>query len=302
VQFGLFLLLLSAFIQTLIILKHWVYGATSATQYKLEKKSYLISTIILVSLFINITLLLFFAYTLNELSSIIPGAMCGAGVISSNIFGEPMMILKFFIILFSMIWIAINKRDNYSKDYKYFKMKLFLFVILFITITSDLFLTLAFINNLNTDVPVLCCSNIYAEINHLPFSLKEGTLVILFYILYIFIMLFAYLKKRKSLLLLNLLYAVVSYFTLTYFFSTYIYELPTHKCPYCLLQSDYYYIGYFIYGAFMVSLFYSLMASIFDFTKDLFYKTMLWHTIFIFLISYKFILYFFFNGTLLRPF
>ena len=33
------------------------------------------------------------------------------------------------------------------------------------------------------------------------------------------------------------------------FISPYFYELPTHHCPFCILQSEYGYIGYLLYGA-----------------------------------------------------
>ncbi len=32
------------------------------------------------------------------------------------------------------------------------------------------------------------------------------------------------------------------------FISVYIYELPTHHCPFCVLQREYGYIGYPLYG------------------------------------------------------
>ena len=38
--------------------------------------------------------------------------------------------------------------------------------------------------------------------------------------------------------------SVVSIFS---FVSCYIYELPTHHCPFCILQKEYGYIGYLIY-------------------------------------------------------
>ena len=31
------------------------------------------------------------------------------------------------------------------------------------------------------------------------------------------------------------------------FISIYFYELPTHHCPFCILQKEYGYIGYFLY-------------------------------------------------------
>jgi hypothetical protein len=33
------------------------------------------------------------------------------------------------------------------------------------------------------------------------------------------------------------------------FISVYYYELPTHHCPFCLLQAEYHYIGYPLYLA-----------------------------------------------------
>jgi len=33
------------------------------------------------------------------------------------------------------------------------------------------------------------------------------------------------------------------------YISPYIYELPTHHCPFCILQREYSYIGYFFYAS-----------------------------------------------------
>ena len=33
------------------------------------------------------------------------------------------------------------------------------------------------------------------------------------------------------------------------FISVYFYELPTHHCPFCILQKEYHYVGYLIYAA-----------------------------------------------------
>jgi hypothetical protein len=33
------------------------------------------------------------------------------------------------------------------------------------------------------------------------------------------------------------------------FVSSYVYELPTHHCPFCLLQREYHFIGYPLYGS-----------------------------------------------------
>jgi len=39
----------------------------------------------------------------------------------------------------------------------------------------------------------------------------------------------------------------VSVAALIAFISLYFYELPTHHCPFCILQREYHYVGYLIY-------------------------------------------------------
>jgi len=92
----LLLLLTVALYHTLILLKNYKRDASSTLQYALEKKSYLIATIIKFSLFVYIFLLLYFMHTIDALSELIPGAMCGAGVISQNSYGGVLLLLKFW--------------------------------------------------------------------------------------------------------------------------------------------------------------------------------------------------------------
>lgn len=58
-----------------------------------------------------------------------------------------------------------------------------------------------------------------------------------------------------SAFLAHVLFLFVAYYAITYFFGLYIYEMPNHKCPYCMLQKEYYYIGYVIWGTLFVGTF-----------------------------------------------
>ncbi len=40
---------------------------------------------------------------------------------------------------------------------------------------------------------------------------------------------------------------IVSFASILSFISIYFYELPTHHCPFCILQKEYIYIGYPLY-------------------------------------------------------
>jgi hypothetical protein len=46
---------------------------------------------------------------------------------------------------------------------------------------------------------------------------------------------------------LSALNGVISLLSILSFISPYIYELPTHHCPFCILQKEYSYIGYPLY-------------------------------------------------------
>jgi hypothetical protein len=61
---------------------------------------------------------------------------------------------------------------------------------------------------------------------------------------------FYFLKARGAYLFsaLSALAFVVSLAAVFSFISPYIYELPTHRCPFCILQKEYGYIGYLIYA------------------------------------------------------
>ena len=300
VSFLLLIILLIAFFQTITILRNYIPNAVTQEQYKLEKKSYLVTTIIQISLFINIFLLAYFAYILNALSSIIPGAMCGAGVISSNVFGNTLIVLKICIIILSMIWLAVNKEDFIQKGHPYFKVKLYFFLFIFLLILVDFFIAVNFFSNLSTVEPVLCCANIYKNAtNIMPFNLKTSYIITLFYLTYIILVLLLHYKKRVLIAAFSLAYLYLAYLSITYFFSTYIYELPTHKCPYCILGADYYFIGYFIYSTLFIASFYALTSSLLPYKKNLFKKAIFWYSLFLVLASFKFIFYLVTNQTFL---
>ena len=302
VELFLYILLFVALLYTLSIVKGYKKGDTTSHQYFLEKRSYLVITILNVSLVIKILLLPFFTYTLDKLSTIIPGAMCAAGVIKANSYGEPTLILKIIIIMLILLWVRLNKEDEMAKNHPYFMQKLYFFIFIFMLISIEIILEVLYLTNISTLSPVLCCSTIYKTLqdqNPIPFGLSISVVLFLFYSLYGLILLIAHAKKRVMLFVLSLIYVYVAYYGVVYFFSSYIYELPTHKCPFCMLQSDYYYIGYFIFSSLFIATYYSLSMSIFNFSKDNFSKIVMFYTFFIFISSLHFVFYFLKNGVLL---
>ena len=66
--------------------------------------------------------------------------------------------------------------------------------------------------------------------------------------------LYVYLKTKGTYLfsIASLIHFLVSIVALISFISIYFYELPTHHCPFCILQPEYGYVGYVLYSALLV--------------------------------------------------
>lgn len=298
----LFIFLTLSFFNTLYILRNYKKGSYTELQYSLEKRSYLLFVTIKIALIIKIVLLIFFTYTLNELSTLITGAMCSAGVITANNYGEPLLILKLLLILFAMLWLTLNKEDTHSKKMPYFKTKMYLFTLIYSFAFIEIVLELLFFTNLSTQKSVSCCSSIYSSVDEIMFfgfNISSLKLVTLFYLLFFATILSALLKKKYLLLFFSILFTYISYLSVVYFFSMYIYQLPSHHCPYCLLQSEYNYIGYFIYSSFIVALYYSISAFFFNFLKKSFIYSIMFYSIFLFCVSIHFLIFLIVNRTLL---
>ncbi len=305
---ALLLLLLSiAFFNVATILKSWDFKATSSKQYQLEKRSYLVLLIIFFTLSFKIVLLPYFTYMVDELSDLVPGAMCAAGVINSNEYGVWLLWLKVFILFLVGLWIIINHYDLKATDYPYFRKKLYLFIVIFLLIVLESFLDIFYLQNIVTQTPVSCCSSIYGASgisNPIPFDLHVSELLGLFYLLYALNVTTAIYRFAFFSLLGNIAFLYIAYYAVVYFFGTYIYELPTHLCPFCMLQSGYYYIGYFIWGSLFLGTFFGVSISIVEYiTKinlsKMFRYSLIFNTIFILLCSFYVLMYYIRNGVFL---
>lgn len=246
------------------IIKHWDFSSTSDGQYHLEKVSYLISLIITVSLLFNIFLLPYFAYTIEQLSTIVPGAMCGAGVIAANSYGNPLLLLKILILFFVGLWLIINREDLKATNYPYTKKKFAFFIFIFALMLTSSLLEVAYFTHISLEKPVACCSVIFgfSGSNGIPLGLNVPMLLALFYLFFILNLLFIWQKKPLPLALSSLLFLYVAYEAVIHFFGTYIYQLPTHICPFCMLERDYYYIGYLLWGVLFLSIFFGISNAI----------------------------------------
>jgi len=254
----LFLLLAIAFIVSVRILLKWDFESFNPIQFTLEKQTYLVSTITLFVFAMKFFLLIYFVFTIDALSLLIPGAMCGAGVITANEYGTTLLVLKLLLLALLILWFYLHSYDIHTKNHLYFKQKSWLFLAIFLFIVFELFLDFQYFSNIDTHLPVSCCSALFGQLegaNPLPFGLNISLLLILFYLLYFLVLLTLNLNYKFLYIFSNILFLYIAYYSVVYFFGTYIYQLPTHKCPFCMLQSDYFYIGYILWASLFLGTF-----------------------------------------------
>jgi hypothetical protein len=252
------------------VIKYWDFKSYSQEQYKLEKTTYLTTLIITITLIFSIALLPYFAFSIDSIHTIVPGAMCGAGVIGANEYGYPLLWVKIALIFLSGIWLVINEEDLRAKDYPYIFKKYYLFIVIFALLLVDIWLELSYFSNISLKRVVSCCSVIFGASGEsgIPFNLDIKSLLIIFYLLAILNIYNIWQKSSFLLAISSLAFLPVAYYAIIYFFGTYIYEIPTHICPFCMLQGEYYYIGYIIWGLLLVGTFYSIINAILKIITD----------------------------------
>lgn len=254
----LLLLVGVAWAVSLPILGKWDFDATSSQQYQLEKRAFLVTLIILFVLFTKLVLFPYLAFTLDKLALVVPGAMCAAGVINANGFGFWLLATKLAVLLLAGIWLLIHRLDIQATNYPYLKAKLFFFLFMGGVVVAESTLDIMFLTNISTLTPVQCCSVVFGVASTgggLPLGWTIPTLLSLFYLTYGLIMVLSLARYRLLNFLANLAFLFFGYFALVTFFGTYVYQLPTHQCPFCMLQQEYFFIGYLLWGSLFLGVF-----------------------------------------------
>jgi len=293
-----------AFVLSLSIYRNWNLNSVSQTQYKLEKQSYLAATIIKFIFIIKVPLFLFFVFTLDKISNVLTGAMCGAGVVDATVYGTPLFILKIINLYIFAYWIVLNNEDMKDEKQPYTKQKFGFFILAFFLFFGELVLEGVMFSSIEIDKMVSCCGTLYSSSSASAlssiFALDISLLLGIFYAVYMLMILFYFLKNRYLFGIANIIFVIISLVTVIVFFGTYIYELPSHHCPFCFLQSDYYFVGYLIYTLLFLGTFYGLVSGFIDLSQEKraksYKKSLIFNTLYVILLSLYPIIFYINNG------
>lgn len=243
------------------IIRSWDISSGSERQLELERRTYLVSTVISYVLGFQILSLFLFIYTADTISPLFIGAMCAAGSLNVNGFGYPALVLKIVSFLLAGLWLIINFTDNKAHDYPLIRTKYWLLLFIAPFLIAETIVEGGYLLGLKPNIITSCCGTLFtadaetvaSDILALPRALSETAFFISAPIT-MALGLYVYLKKKGAypFSIASLIYFLVSIVALISFISIYFYELPTHHCPFCILQPEYGYVGYALYLALLV--------------------------------------------------
>jgi len=238
------------------IVRHWDLKSGTSTQLNLERKTYLVSVVFAYVSFFQLLSLFMFIYTADHIHTLFVGAMCAAGALNANGYGYPTLVLKGLNFVLCGLWLVVNYADNRAVDYPLIRFKYKFLLLITGLLFVEAFFQIRYFTGLRVDIITSCCGTLFSEetkeIGGQMAALPSRPTMILF-----FLTLILTLRMGIHFLVTGrgarwfagfagwaLILSVVSVVS---FISVYFYELPTHHCPFCLLQKDYHYIGYALY-------------------------------------------------------
>jgi hypothetical protein len=248
------------------VLLRWDLGSDSAPQIRLEQQTWLAAMLVQYGMVLQILSLILLVLAADNFANFLAGAMCAAGSFAANGFGLPALYVKIFSVFLYGLWLVIHRLDLHSEEMVLTRLKFALMLLLLPLTLGDVTLVFCYLLSLQPDVITSCCGVLYAAPGQSGWNVvgeSQGlALAAEFYLLALTLFIlagavrfrqrppFSFWGITSRLLLgcLSPLFVVIALLSITQFFSPYIYALPSHRCPFDILQSAYHGIGFLIYG------------------------------------------------------
>jgi len=257
------------------VLRYWAPDRADQRQLSLERRTYLVSTLVNYALAFSILSLPLFLFTVDDLHPLFVGAMCATGSLNANPIGWTALFNKMLLVFFAGLWVVVNHYDLQSEDYPLTKIKSLALLILVPLLVADFLLQAWYFLGLTPEIITSCCGSLFssgssglaAEVSSFP--LKQMMMVfyagLAAYLLLLVINLVSLRRLWRDLLAISaLLLLFLGLAGTVSFISLYVYELPSHHCPFDMLQASSHFIGYPIYLGLFGTVLCSLVPSILE--------------------------------------
>jgi hypothetical protein len=240
------------------IARRWDPNGAEAEQLNLERRAWLVAVLVRWAIVFEVLSLFLFVYTADVIHPLFVGAMCATGSLNANPVGWHLIWVKLLLFILGSLWLVVNHVDLQLPEAPLTRFKFMLLVPLLPLFAADLILMILYFTGLEPEVITSCCgalfssdgSGLASELTALPLR----PMIITFYLaafLYAALLLICRYRSGQGWRVLLALgaaaFGLISLASVVSFISIYYYRLPSHHCPFDLLQGHYYFIGYPLY-------------------------------------------------------
>lgn len=249
------------------ILRRWNPQSSSEEQLLLERKTYLVSTIVNYALGFTVLATLLFLFTIEDIHRLFVGAMCATGTLNANPVGWTALLIKIILFFVAALWVAVNLLDQRTEDTPLVRIKYGALLLIAPLMGGDLYLQTVYFLGLEPQIITSCCGSLF-NVGGEGFASELAALPVPTMLKVFYPAAFLYLAGagaclwspatclRYGVAALAVIFFVISLAAVVSFISLYIYQMPTHHCPFDMLQRYYYFVGYPLYaGLFLGTLF-----------------------------------------------
>ncbi|WP_321366126.1 hypothetical protein [uncultured Desulfuromusa sp.] len=255
------------------ILLNWDADSSSEVQTILERKTWLISSLLNYALGFQIFSALLFIATAEDIHKLFVGAMCATGSLNANLVGWLVLLIKGFLLFTAAFWVVLNRLDQRTEDCPLVRPKYFSLLLITPLVALDLYLQWRYFSGLQPEVITSCCGSLFSSegesvVSDLAGMPAKQAMLMFFLITGVHLIVLCACIRFKAVILRHLLFITsvlmffVSLAAIISFISLYIYQMPSHHCPFDMLQANYGYVGYPIYIGLFIATLYGMLPGI----------------------------------------
>ncbi len=251
------LLLLASGVFALRLLRHWNPSSLgSERQIALERRTYLVSTLVAMSLLLGLPTLALFVDNADAMAPFFTGAMCAVGSLKANAWGLPALAAMLGGFFLAAAWLVLDHLDGLGWDSPLIRGKYRLLLVLAPLALLQAVLLWRYYLNLNPEVITSCCGSLFgpaasgvaAEMAALPVTWARPAYFLGWGLTLAAGAVFVASGRHGRLFgALSALHFLLALAAIVAFIAPYIYEQPNHHCPFCLLQAEHGHAGWLLY-------------------------------------------------------
>jgi hypothetical protein len=239
------------------LLRRWDLSSGVEAQVSLERRTYLVSTVMALVMIAELASLVLFVFNADRMAVMFVGAMCAVGTLNASVYGFPALIAKLCVFFAAALWLAVNHADGQGRDYPLIRVKYRLLLAVAPLIVAAAGLQLAYFLDLKADTITSCCGKLFTPekpgLSADLAGLGAGTALVLLYggLGCLLAAGAASLRWPRCAALYGAgsgAFFVIAIAAVISVLSLYVYEHPNHHCPFCLLKREYHYFGFALYA------------------------------------------------------